>query len=69
MTEQPRVPLTDDEMILILEDIARNGRNQAAQIAAIKVLREVRSGVKPVADGFAALDEPAVRASVRLKAV
>jgi hypothetical protein len=61
--------LSESEMIEILEDIARNGRNQAAQIAAIKVLREVRAGEKPVADGFAALDGPAAHGGARLKAV
>lgn len=56
-----RVPLSEAEMVVILEDIARNGRNQAAQIAAIKTLREIRSGEKPVAGGFAELDELAPR--------
>lgn len=48
--------LTEDEMVEILEDIARHGRNQAAQIAAIKTLREIRKGEKPDVSGFAELD-------------
>ena len=63
MTEPSR--LSDAEMIEILEDIARNGKNQAARIAAIKVLREIHDGEQPVADGFAELDA----ARAKLKAV
>jgi hypothetical protein len=53
--------LDEQEMIDILEDIARNGGNAAARIAAIKVLREMDSGEKPPAAGFEALDELAPR--------
>jgi hypothetical protein len=49
--------LSDQEMIDILEDIARNGANGAARIAAIKTLREIDAGEKPVKDGFAGLYE------------
>lgn len=51
--------LNEQEMVDILEDIARNAGNAAARIAAIKTLREIDAGGKPVADGFAALDAPA----------
>lgn len=51
--------LDDQEMIDILEEIAREGGNAAARIAAIKTLREIGLGEKPAADGFAALDEVA----------
>ena len=62
--------LTEDEMVEILEDIARHGRNQAAQIAAIKTLREIRGGEKPAADGFAALDAGAkASGAAKLRAV
>ena len=57
--------LTEDEMIAILEDLARNSRSATARIQAIKALREIRRGERPVADGFAALDAP----GRRLKAV
>lgn len=60
-----RLPLTEDEMVVILEEIARHGRNQAAQIAAIKTLREIRRGERPDVGGFAELDGP----RPRLKAV
>ena len=53
--------LTADEMIDILEDIARNGQNGAARIAAIRTLRDIGAGEKPVAAGFEALDELAPR--------
>jgi hypothetical protein len=60
--------LSEQEMVNILEDIARNGANGAARIAAIKVLREMDSGdVAPTA-GFAALDELAPRRPLRSKA-
>lgn len=49
--------LSDQEMIDILEDIARNGRNAAARIAAIRVLREIGAGEKPVEQGFSQLYE------------
>lgn len=49
--------LTEQEMVDILEDIARNGRNAAAKIAAIKTLREMGNGNDQPAAGFDALDE------------
>jgi hypothetical protein len=57
--------LSEQDMVDILEDIAANGGNAAARIAAIKVLREISGSEKPVADGFEALDGP----TRRLKAV
>ena len=36
--------LTEEEMIRILEDIARNPSNAQARIAAIKMLREMNAG-------------------------
>jgi hypothetical protein len=65
--------LTDQDMVDILEDIAANAGNAAARIAAIKVLREIRTGETPAKTGFEALDQQtggaASRAGVRLKAV
>ncbi len=58
-------PLTEDEMVGILEEIARHGTNQAAQIAAIKTLREIRRGEKSPG-AFAELDAGGSR---RLRAV
>lgn len=60
--------LTDQEMVDILEDIARNANNAAARIAAIKVLRDIAAG-EPVGDAFSALDGPVARSGHRLKAV
>ena len=57
----PDRTLTEQDMVDILEDIARNGGNAAARIAAIKVLREMDAGEKPPAAGFEALDELAPR--------
>lgn len=64
--------LTETEMVEILKGIARDGRNAAARIAAIKELRAIRELGKPVEDAFAALDRPSsaqARAGVKLKAV
>ena len=47
--------LNEQEMVDILEDIARNGGNAAARIAAIKVLREMDAGEKPTEDTVAQL--------------
>jgi hypothetical protein len=58
--------LSDQDMIDILEDIAKNGGNAAARIAAIKVLREIAGG-QPAEDAFSKLD--AVATGHRLKAV
>lgn len=60
--------LSDQDMVDILEDIAANGGNAAARIAAIKVLQEIRKSEVPVSDAFAALDG-ASRPAGRLKAV
>lgn len=59
MPEQPpdEHRLSEDEMVDILEDIARNGGNAAARIAAIKALREMDAG-KPPGSGFDDLDGP-----------
>ena len=59
--------LSEQDMVDILEDIARTGRNAAARIAAIKVLREMDSGA-PAASGFEALDELAPKRVLRTKA-
>lgn len=56
MGEVERVPLTVDEMVRILEEIARDGRNGAARIAAIKALREMSDGEQPSEGGFEELD-------------
>lgn len=61
--------LDEQEMVDILEDIARNGNNGAARIAAIKVLRDMDAGVATSQDGFDALDELAPRRTLRTKAV
>lgn len=57
--------LTEEEMVEILEDIARNGQNGAARIAAIRTLRDIGEGRKVPPAGFAELDGE----SPRLKAV
>lgn len=49
--------LTEQEMVEILEGIAREGGNAAARIAAIRVLRDIQQPDGPsAAEGFAALD-------------
>jgi hypothetical protein len=48
--------LGHDEMVEILEEIARESQNAAARIAAIKALREIGEGEKSPAEGFAELD-------------
>ena len=48
--------LTEAEMIEILEDLARNSKNAAARIAAIKTLREIGEGKVAPEKGFAELD-------------
>lgn len=62
--------LDEQEMIDILETIARDGKNGAARIAAIKALREMRDDGKESA--FADLDGPqdelAPRRNYRVKA-
>jgi hypothetical protein len=52
-----RRTLTEDEMVEILEDIARESGNAAARIAAIKTLREMANGEQPTEGGFDALDD------------
>jgi hypothetical protein len=59
--------LTEQDMVDILEDIARNARNAAARIAAIKALREMDAGA-PAASGFEALDELAPKRVMKTKA-
>jgi hypothetical protein len=59
--------LDEQEMVDILEDIARNGGNAAARIAAIKALREMDAGA-PAASGFEALDELAPKRVMKTKA-
>lgn len=59
--------LTRDEMVEILKQIARDGSNQAARIAAIKELRAIHDG-KPVTNAFSALDAGAEVRSIRTKA-
>lgn len=50
--------LAEDEMIEILEDLARNSGSATARIQAIKQLRVMRGDQHEVpADGFAALYE------------
>jgi hypothetical protein len=49
--------LTQEEMVEILEDLARNGPGATARIQAIKVLREINDGQSTPAEGFAQLDE------------
>lgn len=49
--------LSEQDMIDILEEIAAEGGNAAARIAAIKTLREIDAGETPAAEGFARLDE------------
>jgi hypothetical protein len=49
--------LTHDEMIAILEEIARETSNAAARIAAIKSLRKIEESARKPAEGFAELDE------------
>lgn len=65
----PRRTLDEQEMVDILEDIARNGNNGAARIAAIKVLRDMDAGNATSEDGFAALDELQPRRQLRTKGV
>lgn len=56
-TKPKRKPLTRAEAVEILEEIARNGSNQAARIAAIKQLEAMNDGEQASAEGFAALDD------------
>ena len=49
--------LSDQDMVDILEDIARNSGNAAARIAAIKTLRELDAGERPQQDEVAQLYE------------
>ena len=58
--------LSDQDMVDILEDIARDGGNAAARIAAIKTLREMDAGA-PAKTGFDALDELAPKRVLRTK--
>ena len=49
--------MDEDEMVEILEDIARNARNQSARIQAMKMLREIRGGERSPSEGFEGLYE------------
>lgn len=49
--------LTEVEMVEILKAIAREGGNAAARIAAIKELRAIRGGERPVEDTVRGLYE------------
>ena len=60
--------LDDQEMVDILEDIARNGSNAAARIAAIKTLREIDAGLASPAEGFAGLYDVANPGRLKTKA-
>lgn len=60
--------LSDQEMIDILEEIAREGSNAAARIAAIRQLREMKNGVEPAESGFAKLYEVETASKRRRKA-
>lgn len=53
----PKPPLTREEAVKILEEIARTSGNAAARIAAIKQLEAMNDGQQATAEGFAALDE------------
>lgn len=55
--------LKQAEMIEILEEIAREGTNAAARIAAIKALREIGEGEATVPEGFDQLDAYRKRAA------
>jgi hypothetical protein len=59
--------LSEQDMVDILEDIAKNAGNAAARIAAIKALREMDAGA-PAESGFEALDELAPKRVMRSKA-
>jgi hypothetical protein len=48
--------LGHEEMVEILEEIARESQNAAARIAAIKALREIGEGEASAPEGFAQLD-------------
>lgn len=47
--------MTTDEMIEVLKGIARDGKNGAARIAAIRELRAIGANERTPAEGFAAL--------------
>ncbi len=53
--------LTEQEMVEILEDLARHSESATARIHAMKMLREMDAGGASADDGFAALDELAPR--------
>ena len=48
--------LTEQEMVEILEDMARNSSSATARIQAIKTLREIGDGNRTPTEGFAELD-------------
>jgi hypothetical protein len=53
--------LDREEAIAILEEIARNAKNQAARIAAIKQLEDMKRGEELPQGDFAALDQVGLR--------
>lgn len=55
--------LTDQQMVEILEGIARDGSNKAAQIAAIKQLRAMAGGDEDERPERGVMDAPARQTS------
>lgn len=55
MSEGTTPELTEVEMIEILKEIARDSQNAAARIAAVKELRAIAQGKKPIREGVADL--------------
>ena len=55
--------LSDQEMVTILEQIARDPSNKAAQIAAIKTLREITGQAEDSKPQPGVMDAPARRTS------
>ena len=51
--------MDEEEMVAILEEIARGSSNQSARIQAMKMLREIRGGEKSGSEGFEGLYEVA----------
>lgn len=60
--------LTDEEMVEILKAIARDGGNAAARIAAIRELRAINAGDKPVEDTVRSLYDVSNPGRIRTKA-
>jgi hypothetical protein len=47
--------LTEDQMLAKLEEIVLDDRNRAAQIAAMRMIREIRGGKPVQSEDFAGL--------------